>query len=134
MTSDLRHEYFAALRVISETLTLDELTAALGEPSEGYDSNEPLSRRDPDGPKRPNSRWALSSTVERTQPLDEHVGELVTFAEQHREALDALQADGHVDIFCGAFTMGDAEGGFALAPELLRRLFELQVELIFDVY
>jgi len=134
VTSDLRHEYFAALRVISETLTLADLAAALGEPSEGYDIDEPLSRRDPDGPKRPNSRWSLSSTVDRTRPLDEHVGELVTFAEQHRDALDALQPDVRVDIFCGAFTMGDAEGGFALEPALLRRLFELQVELVFDVY
>lgn len=130
----MEHEYHAALRVVSETLTLAELCASLGEPSEGYDINEPLSRRDPDGAKRPNSRWSLTSQAERTRPLDEHVAQLATFAEDHRDALDALQAHANVDIFCGVLTAGEPPDAFALEPELLRRLFELQVELIFDVY
>jgi hypothetical protein len=54
-----------------------------------------------------------------------------------RRASDALSSLGdlcEVDIFCGVFTEEDAQGGFVLDPELSRRLAELGLAVVVDVY
>jgi hypothetical protein len=68
------------------------------------------------------------------RPLDEHIDELVVFAEIHRDALDSLRADCSIDIFCGVFSGEGAQGGFALEPSLTRRLSDLQLAVEFDLY
>jgi hypothetical protein len=129
-----RHEYTAALRVYSERLKFAQLEARLGKPSTGHDIGDPVSLQRPDGPKRRDAQWSLTSSIERGHPLDEHIDELVVFAEIHRDALDSLRADCSIDIFCGVFSGEDAQGGFALEPSLTRRLSDLQLTVEFDVY
>ncbi|GLY53760.1 DUF4279 domain-containing protein [Lentzea sp. NBRC 102530] len=127
------HEYKASLRVFSTSLVLAELVAALGEPARGHDIGDPVGRL-PDGARRTMSYWSRAGRAERTSPLDEHIAELVAFVEAHRREFDALRGDVEIDIFCGVFTADDAQGGFTLTVDLMRRLAELELEVGFDVY
>lgn len=124
------HEYTAGLRVFSERLKFADLEARLGEPTRGHDIGDPVSPRLPDSPKRPHAYWTLESSIERTRPLDE----LVTFAEKNRDALDSLSPDCKMDISCGVFSGVDAQGGFSLEPSLSRRLSDLHLAVVFDIY
>jgi hypothetical protein len=128
------HEYTASLRVSSDRLNLAELEARLGMSTEGHNIGDPVSRKRPDGPKRRHAQWSLQSSIERGRPLDEHVDELVTFAETHRDALNSLRADCSIDIFCGLFSSDGAQGGFTIEPSLSQRLSDLQLAVGIDVY
>src|SRR6266576_497253 len=109
--TDPRHEYTASLRIFSKNKSLAELIAVLGDPSDGHDVGDAISSRLPER-TREEARWGLKSTVERTSPLDEHIDELVTFAEDRRDLLARLRADCEIDIFCGVFTSDNINGGF----------------------
>jgi hypothetical protein len=127
------HEYTAGLRVFSERLRFVELEARLGEPTRGHDIGDPVSRRRPDSPKRRHAYWTLESSIERTRPLDEHIDELLAFAEKRRDVFASLRRDCKMDIFCGVFSGVDAQGGFSLEPSVSRRLGELQLPVVFDI-
>jgi hypothetical protein len=133
-SSETHHEYSARLRVTSETLLLPDLVARLGEPSHGFSIGDRVSRRLPESTRRRHTLWGLKSTAGRDRPLEEHIAELATFLEKHREALAAMPSDVEVDIFCGVFSGDDAQGGFELDEQLLRRLAALEVAVVFDVY
>ncbi|WP_170166404.1 DUF4279 domain-containing protein [Lentzea atacamensis] len=120
--------------MFSESLTLTELVAVLGEPTRGYDIGDLVSPRRPDGPRRTNAHWSLGSAALRTQPLDEHVAELVTFVEAHSREFDALGDKVQIDVFCGVFTADDSQGGFTLGSDLIRRLSALNLDIGFDLY
>jgi Domain of unknown function (DUF4279) len=128
------HEYRASLGVFSVTIPLRDLTAALGSPSRGYDRGEPVSRRKPDGPKREHAAWFLESEGGRVRPLEDQIEDLVAFVEQHRDAFDALAPSLERRISCGVFSGEDAQGGFSLEPALLRRLADLDLLVVFDLY
>jgi hypothetical protein len=127
------HEYRASLDVFSETISLGDLTAALGSPSEGYDRGDLVSGRSPDGPKRERAGWILESKSGACI-LEDQIEELVVFAEEHRAAFDAFAPDLAARIFCGVFSGKDAQGGFTLEPGLLRRLADLDLPMVFDLY
>jgi hypothetical protein len=128
------HEYTASLSVFSETNSLRDLTAALGAPSQGYDRGTPVSRRQPDGPKRMQASWFLESKGQRVRPLEDQIGELVVAADEHRETFDALTPGPERRIFCAVFSGENAQGGFMLEPGLLGRLADLDLPLVFDLY
>jgi uncharacterized protein DUF4279 len=128
------HEYTASLRVFSMRLTFAELEDRFGAASGGYDIGDPKSRRRPDGPRWPHALWRLESSLERSRPLDEHIEELMKFAELRRDALDSVRADGDIDISCGIFSADDAQGGFTFDSPLIQRLADLQLAVVFDVY
>ncbi len=128
------HEYSASLSVFSDTVPLSDLTAALGRPSRGFDRGDPVASQMPDGPKRQRAGWFLESEGRRARPLEDQIADLVVFAEEHREAFDALEPRIVKRIFCGIFSGKDAQGGFTLEPGLLRRIANLDLEVAFDVY
>jgi hypothetical protein len=131
-TASGEHEYKAALRVFSETVRLSELRSMLGEPTHSHDLGDPVGRG---GAARKHAHWGLESQIARTRPLDEHVDLLVTFAESRRNELEALRPRCcFVDIFCGVFADPDAQGGWVFQIELLRRLADLQLPVVFDLY
>ncbi|GHH60822.1 DUF4279 domain-containing protein [Lentzea cavernae] len=134
MTERDQHEYKASLRVFSETLTLADLVASLGEPTRSYDVGDPVSPRRPDGPRRAVSHWALRSRAQPTSPLDEHLSELVVFVEAHSREIEALRDKAEIDVFCGVFAGDDAQGGFTLTADLMRRLAALGLDVGFDLY
>jgi hypothetical protein len=127
-----QHEYTAALRVISETLRLGELTLALGQPTTSHDIGDPVGRG---GGERKHAYWGRESRIERTRPLNEHVELLLTFAEARRGSLAELRERGcRIDVFCGVFSESTAQGGWVFEPELSRRLAELGLPVSFDLY
>jgi hypothetical protein len=128
------HEYTATLGVFSETLSLAELTAALGTPSSGHDRGDPVSSRNAEGPKRKNARWSRESEGQRQRRLEDQIEDLVLFMEMHQDAFQALAPVVWRDIWCGVFSGEDAQGGFNLEPDLLRRLADLHLPMIFDLY
>lgn len=128
------HEYTASLRVSSEQLRFSELEARLGTPTNGFDIGDPVSRKRPDGSKRRHAQWSLQSSMARERPLDEHIDELVAFAEAHGDALNALRPDCRIDLFCGLFTGTYAQGGFTIEPSLSQRLSDVQLAVVVDVY
>ncbi|MDX8055218.1 DUF4279 domain-containing protein [Lentzea sp. BCCO 10_0798] len=134
MTGQQQHEYKASLRVFSESLALPDLVAALGEPTRSYDIGDLVSPRRPDGPRRTSAYWSLGSQAQRTDPLDQHIAELVTFVDAHRREIDALRDKAQIDAFCGVFTGDDTQGGFTLTSGLMRRLGELNLDVGFDLY
>ncbi len=132
--NDDPHEYSATLSVNTKSVRLAELTARLGEPTRGKDIGEPVTLRRPDAPLRKATHWGLTSTAERSEPLDVHVAEILDFAESHRGELDALRAQCDICIWCGVFSGEDAQGGFTFDPALNRRLADLALEVVFDLY
>jgi hypothetical protein len=128
-----RHEYTASLRIFSTNKSLAELIAILGNPSDGHDVGDAISARHPER-THDASRWGLESTVGRTRRLEEHIDELVTFVENHRDIFTRLQADCEIDIFCGVFTSDNINGGFVLEPSLAGRLHELQLLVVVDIH
>jgi ubiquinone/menaquinone biosynthesis C-methylase UbiE len=127
------HTYKATLRVGSDSLPLAELTRRLGEPTRGWDIDEPVTPRYPER-LRTNSVWTLESQLGRQAPLDEHVAPLLDFAELRRAELDELRAECWMDMFCGVFTGDAGQGGFTFEPELIKRLSDLGLAVVFDVY
>jgi hypothetical protein len=128
------HEYTASLRVFSETISLAELTEALGSASKGYDRGDLVSRRIPDGKRHQRAGWFLESEARRVKRLEDQIEDLVAFVEERRETFDALAPRVEKDIFCGIFSGQSAQGGFTLEPALLRRLADLGLEVVFDLY
>lgn len=110
---------------------LADLVAALGEPSESYDIGAPVSSRLEI--RRKTAFWCLQSRLPRTQPLDEHIEELVAFVEAH-SGFAALGDQIEGDIFCGVFTGDGTQGGFTLTSDLTRRLGELGLDVTFDLH
>jgi hypothetical protein len=39
-----------------------------------------------------------------------------------------------MDMFCGIFTGSNGQGGFTFEPELSRRLADLALPVVFDLY
>jgi hypothetical protein len=111
-----------------------EITGKLGQPARGHEAGEPVSQRRPEGPRHDSSLWLLESRLDRAQGLDEHIADLVAYAEARREAFDELSRDCEVDISCGVFSGDDAQGGFTFEPSLSRRLADLQLPVVFDIY
>ena len=128
------HEYRASLAVFSETIALADLTAALGSPSAGHDHGDPVSRRKPGATKRRGATWILESEGPRVRLLEDQIEDLVMFSEEHRGAFDALAPRPERHIFCGVFSGTNAQGGFALEPALMRRLADLDLVVVFDLY
>lgn len=127
------HEYTATLRVFSTTLSCDELIRQLGEPTKSYEVGDPVSSRTPAGPKREQNMWALDSPNDRDS-MEMHLTALVDYVERNQKAFDSVRQDCEMDIFCGMFSGTEAQGGFTLDTEQIRRLADLQLEVTFDLY
>lgn len=128
--------YTASLRVFSATLALEEIVAALGEPTNSHRRGDPVSpRRDPDGRTRDHSGWFLkASGYETGQPLEDQIDELVGFAERRVEAIARIRPDCDIDLFCGAFAADTINCGVTLTPTLMARLAALDLAIYIDIY
>ena len=124
----------ASFRVISATLSTADITEALGLPPSGaWERGSPLSRRNPDGPRRDESVWTLESGVADSEPLDTHIMRLIEIIENNLEALKTLQPHCEFDIHC-AFASENGQGGFTLESGTLLRLTLMPISLIVSLY
>lgn len=128
------HRYRAALRVSSRSVRLSELALALGPPNaRSHDIGDPRSQRSDSTWE--HSAWTYAAGAGSADaPLEQLIGELVEFAESRAHALRQLRSQCEMDVFCGIISGDSAQGGFAFDPSLMRRLADLELEVIFDVY
>jgi hypothetical protein len=120
MVEHERHEYTAALGVFSEN-------------GKSFDRGDQSSRVRADL-KRRRAGWILEADDgDGSRPLVEQVTELVNFLEANQEAFDGLGDRVFRDLWL-VLVSGEAQGGFTFSPELLRRLANLEIEVVFDLY
>ncbi|TQV78280.1 DUF4279 domain-containing protein [Exilibacterium tricleocarpae] len=124
-------EVKTTLRVYSETLLIDDFKEILGEPSRGFSRGDPWSK----GKRfRKHSYWSLSSSIERTCSFDNHLSEILDFAESKKEEIIDLRSKG-CDIDISVFFDSDnGQGGAILSSSTMKRLSDLELSLVFDVY
>jgi len=127
------HEYAASLRVHSDVLRLSELVERLGHPTRSHDIGDLVSSKNPASNRRIHSYWGLDADGNRRAPMEGLIGELLDFGEAHAEVLAALRPQCSIDLFCGIFS-AEAQGGFELSPELMRRAASLNLRIGFDIY
>ena len=132
--SDRTNEFVATLRISSELLRASQIAEILGhEPTSSFEKGDPASKRSPKSGCRKGSAWLLKSTLPRSEPLKEHVSQLLAFAQEKEAALLQLKSRCHIDIFCGLFFAGGG-GGFCLAASDAGELARLGIDLDLDIY
>lgn len=119
----------ADLRLISEQWSAVELTSRMGaEPTTSYERGDPRLR----GWAAGKSFWLRGSHLPNSVPLEDHIEQVVAFAESRREALRSLAAAAYVDITSAA----SADNGPAevrLDAGLCSRIGGLDVAVMFDI-
>ena len=133
VSEDARHRYRAPLRVSSRTLGIAELSQALGSPTGSHDAGDPVTRRRPDAPKRKEALWLRESGLDEAVPLDQHIAALLDVIDARHDDFKAIRERCEIDIFCGVFS-GEGQGGFALDPDVSRRLADADLAVVFDIY
>jgi hypothetical protein len=123
----------AALRIFSETIAPEEITALMGVPaSRAFQKGESISSRTPSILRR-QSGWMLNSPLGDTQDLASHLRWLVDIIEPKIDVLRALLPVCKIDLFCG-FSSDGGQGGTMLDSALLARLGKLPLDLTLDLY
>jgi hypothetical protein len=124
----------ATFRVVGRDLVPDDISLLLGrKPDEAHRKGDP--RLGESGRRYSDFNtglWAID-TPKDEKPLDEHLGELLGKLEGYKSVMRNLQEKGYsLDIFVGVF--GGANIEFAIPPDILRKLGNLNLKLIIDVY
>jgi hypothetical protein len=123
----------AALRISSATLSVEEITAAIGrKPTRSFDRGQPVNRRNPQR-LRTQSVWILESPTSQGDDLASHLCWLLDFAESRLDALRTLHPKCKADLFCG-FSSESGQGLVVLDSKLLDRLAKLALDLKLDLY
>ena len=123
-----------SLRISSDKRSCESISKVLkAEPSSAANRGDPTSKHAPASGVRELSSWILESGVGTTQSLEEHLGALLPFVEAHAEGLQQLAEDCKLEIFCG-FSSGNGQGGFVIEHDLLRRIGEVGLDIVLDLY
>jgi len=128
-------ETTASLRIISDTLSNDEITTLLNAtPTTTFTKGSLASPRNPRSLRRPANVWIIESVLPRDRPLCDHIGALVQFITDRKDAFAIISKDCRMDMFCGLFT--EAQGGVVLDAAVIRQLANLQydVDIVLDIY
>ncbi len=75
--------------------------------------------------------WLLSSSIPRSEVLEQHLLDLLQRLEPHAAYLQSLQNQFEMDFYCGVFGMNR---GFDLTPTTLRRVSDLGLVLGVELY
>lgn len=125
----------ASIRFFTLEPRVDFISSALSVlPHRTHLIGEPVSSRNPTGPKRPDSVWIYESGLPDSASLDEHLGALCSVLSRGAEQLEAIKGrlDSY-DIFC--FLSSDTgQGGCCISPHHLKFLGDAGFEVIFDLY
>lgn len=122
----------AALRIFSETLEVEQITALVGlKPTRFYAKGDPVSACSPQ--LRRTNAWLLKSGIAEDQGIDVHLGWLLDLVGSKVDALRTLRETCKVDLFCG-FSSTHGQGGTVLDKDLLGRLSALGLDLKIDLY
>ena len=124
-------EVKTTLRVYSETLSINDFKERLGDPSIGFSRGDLWSK----GKRvRKHSYWSLSSSIESKCSFDNHLAEILDFSEFKKEEIIYFRNRG-CDIDISVFFDSDnGQGGATLSSLSMKRLCDLDLDLVFDVY
>lgn len=111
-------------RYIAETLKIEGATI--------LEKGQKVSDR-PGARTMERAMWQLESKLSAEAELADHILSLVNLIEGKLEQLKALQKNCETEMWCFISTQR-SQCGFALEPELIKKLSVLSVTLIFDVY
>lgn len=117
--------FSATLRIFGTGLDLEAITRTLGiEPTHTHRAGE---RRTPHTKRPyPHDMWMLSTPLDETQLLGEHIDWLYDTLHGRFDDLKALKQQATVDVFCGYRSNSDT-AGFVVPYQSLRLFTELEV-------
>ena len=122
----------ATFRLNGDELRPDEINKILGlEPTSSGLKGERFSTRH-NGVRR-TSFWLLQSPLDASQPLEEHLEWLLDRLEPKTDSIKSLVEKWYGDFFCGLFSE-DLQGGATIESGLLRRLAQMGIPLVLDLY
>lgn len=132
MTIDMALDFRATLRVFSKVHTLAELSKLIGEPSGGFSIDDGFSKGKR---KRDHTFWSIdSSHIDPKSEFSVHLKEILNFYDSNKDGLSKLKGDGcTINVFC-LFSSNNGQGGATLPAEIMLRLSQLNLDLVFDVY
>lgn len=126
-------EFSASLQVTSTTRDVTEISSRLSiKGTSEIQRGQPVSKR-PGAVPAVASIWTLESTLERSNPLEAHVGHLIGQIQDQGDVLWALSSNCQIEIWCFASFSG-AQLGFHLGHELLESISKYPITIIFDIY
>jgi hypothetical protein len=125
----------ASLRVFTGETDLEFVSRALGvKPNMQHLKGEPRSRRNPGSSVFEQSVWIYESPLPDSSELHEHLAKLLELLESKQAAIDAVRDRiASMDIFC-MFSSENGQGSAELNANLLRRLADLRIDLLIDLY
>ncbi|MGE0481162.1 MAG: DUF4279 domain-containing protein [Phycisphaerae bacterium] len=112
----------------------EEVTRILNlEPTRARD-HDPFRASTSKNPARYDGLWSMTSLLQPSVSLAEHLDWLLARIEPHSHDLGALHSrDVRMDFFLGCF-LGSDQCGFWLPSTLVRRVTALGASLTFDIY
>lgn len=125
-------ETYASLRVFSDTLQPNQVSARLGlVPSRAFAKGDPYGR----GRVRRHGGWILSSrNAVESSDTRHHIDWLLDQLDGKSKELDALRDLGcEVDVSC-IWVSAQGQGGPILSPSQMKRLAEHGLDIWWDVY
>ncbi len=123
----------ASLRIASETVTIEEISAVLKRvPSQSWTQGMPSRVSDPGATMRTRNVWILESELDSEEPFVEHLVTLLLDVESRRSQLRWLSNRCTIDLFLG-YSPGDVPGEVTINHALIKRLVNLSLDLTFDL-
>ena len=123
------------MRISGEALEPEEISRLLAlNPTRTHSRGEPRSRQGKGAEIAwRDSLWLLQSPLDAGADPAEHLKWLLGVLEPKNSLIKTLSQDYQVDLFCG-FSSASGQGGFILDAGTLRRLADLSIPLIIDLY
>ncbi|MFC7219687.1 DUF4279 domain-containing protein [Streptomyces polyrhachis] len=123
-----------SLRIVSQTITVDEISAVLGiEPDDYFEHGSLEIACNPDTFRRKRSVWILKSGLDSDRWLQEHAEALVGRLGERRESLGRLAESCELELFLG-FGSENGQGGCVLPARLLTEIGSLGLNVVLDLY
>ena len=125
----------ASLRIFTREDSVEFVSGILGVvPTLHYFKGEFHSKRNPRNPAFEQSVWIFRSELSDSCELHEHLDWLLHFLESKRDALQGMRDRiTELDIFC-TFASVKGRGSVEIDAVQLRRLADLNVDLVMDLY
>ena len=127
-------QFQASFRIYSQTHTAAEVTLRLGlTPSRSHEAGDQIRSRNPVPRYWDGSMWSLSSRRDQSEPLEQHLAEVLDQLAGKEGVLTELAASYEMDWFCLVGAEG-SQGSVELSRAVLARLVTLPGDLILDLY
>jgi hypothetical protein len=134
MQTNEDHWTSAAFRIISESLSVEEICAKINtQPTKYFRKGELSSKGNPKSRVREENLWLLKSQLSNRDTIEAHVEHFLSFLKENEDGIKYLQTECEFDIAC-AYSSGNGQGGFTLDHEALKELTAYPVDLSINLY